>query len=175
MFCYLFDIKRVGLRLSTLDKAMCPKFHVDRVPCRLVTTYNGPVTQWLPNTKANRNKLGLVSAEKTNETSVFSSDSKSIPFSLKSKIISVSLVIRLPSLSNLTTQTASLGRRHSILEYQASQKPKNREVFKQTVLGVVSEQDFDALRIKIQLAGWSLKTCVFGILIMSFTRTLANV
>lgn len=69
MFCCLFDLKLAGLRLSTLDKAMCPKFHVDRVPCRLVTTYHGCATQWLPNTKVNRNKLGLVSAGKTDETS----------------------------------------------------------------------------------------------------------
>lgn len=49
MFSCLFDIKRVGLRLTVLNKAMCPKFHVDHVACRLVTTYLGPGTEWLPN------------------------------------------------------------------------------------------------------------------------------
>lgn len=49
MYGCLFDVKLVGLRLRTLSDAMCPKFHFDRVPCRLVTTYNGTGTQWLPN------------------------------------------------------------------------------------------------------------------------------
>ncbi|MEM9208964.1 MAG: DUF1826 domain-containing protein [Pseudomonadota bacterium] len=48
MFCYLFDLKRAGLRLAALNRAMCPRFHVDRIPCRLVTTYHGVATEWLP-------------------------------------------------------------------------------------------------------------------------------
>ena len=62
MFCCLFDLERAGLRLTTLDKAMCPKFHVDKVPCRLVTTLTGPGTQWLPNDLLNRDGLGAGSA-----------------------------------------------------------------------------------------------------------------
>ena len=58
MFCYLFELKRVGLRLTTLDRAMCPKFHFDRVPCRLVTTYHGVATEWLPHSTVDRTKLG---------------------------------------------------------------------------------------------------------------------
>ena len=58
MFCYLFELKRVGLRLAVLSHAMCPRFHVDRVPCRLVTTYQGAATQWLPNPVLDRTKLG---------------------------------------------------------------------------------------------------------------------
>lgn len=58
MFCYLFDQDRVGLRLTVLSHAMCPRFHVDRVPCRLVTTYQGPATEWLANAVADRSKLG---------------------------------------------------------------------------------------------------------------------
>ena len=58
MFCLLFDLKRAGLRLATLDSAMCPKFHVDRIPCRLVTTYWGAATQWLPHELVNHAKLG---------------------------------------------------------------------------------------------------------------------
>ena len=41
MFSFLFELKRVGLRLAVLDRPMCPRFHVDRVPCRLVITYQG--------------------------------------------------------------------------------------------------------------------------------------
>lgn len=58
MFCVLFDAKEVGLRLSTLDRAMCPRFHVDHVPCRFITTFYGVGTQWLPHEKVNREKLG---------------------------------------------------------------------------------------------------------------------
>ena len=58
MFCYLFGLKRAGLRLTVLDKAMCPKFHVDKVPCRLITTYEGIATQWLHHQDVNREKLG---------------------------------------------------------------------------------------------------------------------
>jgi hypothetical protein len=58
MFCCLFELKRTGLRLTVLDRAMCPKFHVDKVPCRLATTYQGVATQWLPHQTVNREKLG---------------------------------------------------------------------------------------------------------------------
>lgn len=59
MFCCLFDLKRTGLRLSTLDRAMCPRFHVDNVPSRLITTYAGAQgTEWLPNSSVDRTKLG---------------------------------------------------------------------------------------------------------------------
>lgn len=58
IFCCLFDLERVGLRLTALDKAMCPKFHVDKVPGRLVTTYRGTATEWLPHSSVNHSKLG---------------------------------------------------------------------------------------------------------------------
>jgi hypothetical protein len=59
MFCCLFDLKRAGLRLTVLDRAMCPRFHVDKVPCRLVTTYQGIATEWLPHQCVDRSKLGF--------------------------------------------------------------------------------------------------------------------
>lgn len=58
MFCCLFDLDSAGVRLATLNGAMCPRFHVDHVPCRLVTTYQGIATQWLPNELVDRSKLG---------------------------------------------------------------------------------------------------------------------
>ncbi|EKO3929147.1 DUF1826 domain-containing protein [Vibrio metschnikovii] len=58
MFCCLFDAQEVVVRLTILDKPMCPKFHVDHVPCRLVTTYAGSATQWLSNQGLDRTKLG---------------------------------------------------------------------------------------------------------------------
>jgi len=52
MFSCLFEQEEVGLRLAQLTGAMCPRFHVDHVPCRLVTTWQGPATQWLDNALA---------------------------------------------------------------------------------------------------------------------------
>ncbi|MFT7234517.1 MAG: hypothetical protein ACI9QV_000079 [Methylophagaceae bacterium] len=58
MFTDLFDLKRVGIRLSLIDKTMCPRFHTDHLPCRLITTYAGSGTQWLPEYAVDRSKLG---------------------------------------------------------------------------------------------------------------------
>ena len=58
MFSTLFELKHVGLRLTLVDNAMCPKFHVDKVPCRLVTTFVGPATEWLKHENVDRTKLG---------------------------------------------------------------------------------------------------------------------
>ena len=69
MFCCLFDLKRAGLRLKILDKPMCPRFHVDKIPCRLVTTYQGVATQWLNHSDVNRSKLGTGNLGKPDEES----------------------------------------------------------------------------------------------------------
>jgi hypothetical protein len=69
MFCCLFDLKRGALRVTVLDRAMCPRFHVDRVPCRLVTTYQGIATEWLPHNVADRSKLGTGNMGKPDELS----------------------------------------------------------------------------------------------------------
>jgi len=69
MFCCLFDLKRVGLRLTALDRAMCPRFHVDKVPCRLVTTCHGIATEWLPHENVDRTKLGAGNGGKSDEQS----------------------------------------------------------------------------------------------------------
>ncbi|KAB7888155.1 DUF1826 domain-containing protein [Poseidonibacter ostreae] len=58
MFCYLFGLKQAAMRLKVLDQAMCPKFHVDRVPCRLVTTYQSIASEWLPHEVLDHTKLG---------------------------------------------------------------------------------------------------------------------
>lgn len=46
-FSCLTGARRIGLRLRVLDKPMCPRFHVDHVPLRLVTTYQGAASEWL--------------------------------------------------------------------------------------------------------------------------------
>jgi hypothetical protein len=58
MFGCLFELNMIGLRFATLTHAMCPRFHVDRIPCRLITTYLGTGTDWLPHQSVNRSKLG---------------------------------------------------------------------------------------------------------------------
>ena len=58
LFRDLFEADDLGLRLRTLDKAMCPRFHVDRVAVRLICTYGGAGTEWLPEAAASRDKLG---------------------------------------------------------------------------------------------------------------------
>ncbi len=58
-FCELFGLKQAGLRLRTLQNAMCPRFHVDRVPARLICSYGGIGTEWLPEHALNRRKLGM--------------------------------------------------------------------------------------------------------------------
>lgn len=69
MFCCLFDIKEAGLRLTVLEHAMCPRFHFDRIPCRLVTTYHGIGTEWLPHHLVDRSKLGAGNQGKSDEQS----------------------------------------------------------------------------------------------------------
>ncbi|NDL69824.1 DUF1826 domain-containing protein [Vreelandella alkaliphila] len=55
---YLFDTDTVGIRLRLLTAAMCPRFHCDNLPVRLVTTYIGPGSEWLPEHAINRAGLG---------------------------------------------------------------------------------------------------------------------
>ena len=62
-FACLFDAKRIGLRLRILDKAMCPRFHVDHVPVRLITSYAGVGSEWLPEGVMARHRLGDPAAE----------------------------------------------------------------------------------------------------------------
>ena len=59
MFACLFDLEEVGLRLNVLSSAMCPRFHVDKIPCRLVSTYVGSGSEWLHEAHVIRDRLGL--------------------------------------------------------------------------------------------------------------------
>ena len=67
MFCCLFEQKAAGVRIAVLNSAMCPKFHTDHVPCRLVTTFTGDATEWLENYDVNRNKMGRNSIGKSDK------------------------------------------------------------------------------------------------------------
>lgn len=48
MFAQLTGAQRLCLRLDVIEDDACRNFHVDNVRYRLVTTYRGPGTQWLP-------------------------------------------------------------------------------------------------------------------------------
>ncbi|MGL6215288.1 DUF1826 domain-containing protein [Billgrantia desiderata] len=61
---YLFSTEAIGIRLRTLEGAMCPRFHVDNLPVRLVTTYAGPASEWLPEHAVNRAGLGAPHPDK---------------------------------------------------------------------------------------------------------------
>jgi hypothetical protein len=62
-FACLLGAKRIGVRLRLLDKAMCPRFHVDHVPVRLITTYAGIGSQWLREGVMDRRQLSQADAE----------------------------------------------------------------------------------------------------------------
>ncbi|PMR80969.1 DUF1826 domain-containing protein [Halomonas urumqiensis] len=61
---FLFDTDTVGLRLRRLGDVMCPRFHCDNLPVRLVTTYHGPGCEWLPEWAVDRRGLGAPSPSK---------------------------------------------------------------------------------------------------------------
>lgn len=43
----LFEVEQVGVRVALTDAPLCPGFHVDRVPCRLVWVLAGAGTEWV--------------------------------------------------------------------------------------------------------------------------------
>ena len=45
----LMGCKKVLIRLSTHRKPMCPRFHVDKIRCRLLITLYGDGTEWISN------------------------------------------------------------------------------------------------------------------------------
>lgn len=69
LFDELFEPPAMGLRLEILDHAMCPRYHVDHLAARMITTFCGPATQWLPNGAVDRSWLGPLSAEKKHQSS----------------------------------------------------------------------------------------------------------
>lgn len=63
----LLGARRIGLRLRILDRTMCPRFHVDYVPLRLITTYVGAGSQWLEEGAMCRSQLGNPAEEPGSE------------------------------------------------------------------------------------------------------------
>ncbi len=69
-FACLVDARGIGLRLRLLDKPMCPRFHVDHVPLRLITTYAGAGSEWLREDGMPRRRLGDPAAEPTDPAAI---------------------------------------------------------------------------------------------------------
>ncbi|MBI6951927.1 DUF1826 domain-containing protein [Pseudomonas sp. B21-023] len=55
----LLGARRLGVRLRVLEGAMCPRMHVDHVPLRLLSTYAGAGSEWLPEGAIDRARLQL--------------------------------------------------------------------------------------------------------------------
>ncbi|AIR88815.1 DUF1826 domain-containing protein [Pseudomonas cremoricolorata] len=56
-YACLLGARRVGLRVRVLESAMCPRFHVDHVPLRLLSTYAGAGSEWLAEGAVDRSDL----------------------------------------------------------------------------------------------------------------------
>ena len=50
----LVGCKRIGIRVTTLRRPMCPRFHVDQIPCRMLVTIGGPATEWIASDDVDR-------------------------------------------------------------------------------------------------------------------------
>ncbi|WP_420414366.1 DUF1826 domain-containing protein [Roseibium sp.] len=48
MMARILDVQTVRVRLDVADDVMCPKFHIDLVPARLLCTYRGAGTEYVP-------------------------------------------------------------------------------------------------------------------------------
>jgi hypothetical protein len=48
MMAWILDVDHVRLRLDVADEVMCSKFHIDRVPARMLCTYRGAGTEYVP-------------------------------------------------------------------------------------------------------------------------------
>lgn len=48
MLSKTLDVRQMRIRLDVSDEMMCPKFHMDNVPARLLCTYRGPGTDYVP-------------------------------------------------------------------------------------------------------------------------------
>ncbi|MET1411497.1 DUF1826 domain-containing protein [Roseibium sp. HPY-6] len=48
MLAKSLKVRQVRVRLDVSDEVMCPKFHVDNVPARLLCTYRGKGTEYVP-------------------------------------------------------------------------------------------------------------------------------
>ncbi|MGD1892519.1 MAG: DUF1826 domain-containing protein [Cyclobacteriaceae bacterium] len=69
LFLKLTQRTQVQLLLQTVSNDACRKFHVDLYQIRLICTYDGPGTQWLPNDQVKREALGTTNEQITKDLS----------------------------------------------------------------------------------------------------------
>ncbi|ARS52825.1 DUF1826 domain-containing protein [Kushneria konosiri] len=60
----MLEATELRLRLRLLEDTMCPRFHCDNVAVRLVTSWLGPGSEWLPEHALDRRGLGAPSSDK---------------------------------------------------------------------------------------------------------------
>ena len=53
-FAAIAEATHFRLSFGVVRSAQCPKFHVDHNRLRLITTYSGPGTEWVPNEAVRR-------------------------------------------------------------------------------------------------------------------------
>ena len=69
VYSALLEPSELGLRLASLERAMCPAFHTDYIGIRLVTTYSGSGTEFLSRKDINAEALGYPGRQQTLEES----------------------------------------------------------------------------------------------------------
>ena len=79
----LLGCKEIGVRVTTLNSPMCPRFHIDAVVCRMLITVSGPGTEWIACNDVDRDVLADRSSDVTpirdgGEVKQFSSGSMSL-------------------------------------------------------------------------------------------------
>ena len=79
----LLGCKEIGVRVTTLNSPMCPRFHIDAVVCRMLITVSGPGTEWIACNDVDRGVLADRSSDVTpirdgGEVKQFSSGSMSL-------------------------------------------------------------------------------------------------
>ena len=60
----LLAVTELRIKLRLLEETMCPRFHCDNVTVRLVTSWLGPGSEWLPEHALDRRGLGAPSPDK---------------------------------------------------------------------------------------------------------------
>lgn len=65
----LVGCELVGVRLARVTEAMCPRFHVDRVTVRVVSTYVGAGTELVADSELDRRLLGHAAGGVADESS----------------------------------------------------------------------------------------------------------
>lgn len=65
----LSDCESVGVRLCITQGTPCPRFHVDWVGLRLISTWRGAGTEWVEHQAVDRSRLGIQAQELRDEES----------------------------------------------------------------------------------------------------------